>query len=116
MVVRPRLLAELADLIGLQAGERMDELAEDFLRGFLGDFLDVHAAFGGGDDDRLAGLAVQQDGEVELRLMVHGLGDHHLADEAAGLAGLFGDERLAEHLGGHVAGGFRRIPRDARRP
>jgi hypothetical protein len=28
------VVAELADLVGLQAGERVDELAEDFLRGF----------------------------------------------------------------------------------
>ena len=94
----------------------MDGLAEDFLRRVLGDVLDVHAAFGAGDDDRRAAGAIEEDGEVEFLARCRGLGDEDLADELAFRPGLVRDERLAEHLAGDVARLLGRCRRGARRP
>ena len=43
--VRSSLAAQLADLVGLQAGVGVERLFEDQLGRFRGDFFDVHAAF-----------------------------------------------------------------------
>jgi hypothetical protein len=98
-----KLEGKLAHLVGLQAGQRVDFLADDFPRGPGGDFLDVHAAFGAGNDDRAAGLAVHEDGEVVFLEDFHRLGDHHAAHQAAGRTGLVGHQGLAEHFGGERA-------------
>src|SRR3546814_19832591 len=42
-------LGHLLGLAGFQAGERIDVFGDDFLGRRVGDFLDVHAAFAGGD-------------------------------------------------------------------
>jgi hypothetical protein len=42
---------------------------DDLLGRVVGDLLDLHAALGGGDDDRLRGGAVEEDGEIVLLLM-----------------------------------------------
>ncbi len=94
----------------------MHRLAHDFLRRVRGDFLDIHAALGAGDDDGGAGGAVEQDGEVEFARNVHRLGDEDLADELALGSGLMRDERLAEHLARHTRRLARENHRDGRRP
>ena len=44
-----------------------------------GDFLDVHAAFGGGDGEEVAGGAVEDVGDVVLGVDGGGPGEHDLA-------------------------------------
>ena len=95
---------QLADFVGLQAEQRVDELADDLFRGVVGDVLDAHAAFGRRHDHRTAGRAVHQDREVVLVGDVDRFGDHHLADELAFLAGLHRDEGFVEHLAGELRG------------
>ena len=82
----------------LQAEQRMDRFADDFLRRFFGNFLNVHATLGRGDDHRRAGRAVHQDGEVIFLRDIHALRDEHLVDLLAFRAGLMRHKRLAEHL------------------
>ena len=93
----------LADLIRLQAEQRVDDLAENFLRGVVRHILDAHAACRGCDDDRRAGGAIHQDGEIVFVGDVHRLGDHHFAHQASFLAGLHGDEGLVEHFPGELS-------------
>ena len=95
---------DLAALERHEAEGRIDMHREDLLRGVLGDFFDVHAAFGAGDDDRSGGGAVEEDGEVEFALDVDGFTDEHLADFLALGAGLVGHEDLTEHVGGEFLG------------
>ena len=75
----------------------------DLLRRVVGDRLDVHAAFGRGDDRDPAGLAVDQQREVEFLGDVDAVGDVEPLDLLALRAGLDRDQRLAEHLGGMLA-------------
>ena len=98
VALKVELLAHLAHLIGLQAAERVDVLAQNFLRRALGHLFNVHTAFGRNDDHRLAGLAIDKDREIKFAADIHRFGDHHLAHQAAFVAGLFGDEHFAEHL------------------
>ncbi len=93
---------DLAALVGLQANAGMDELFADLLGSLLGDFFDVHAAFGGGDDGVAAGAAIEEDGEVVFLGNVNGLGDEDFAHELAFRAGLMSDKGLAKHLAGDV--------------
>ena len=101
--LNPRPKAELAALVGLQPRGGVDVDAQDFLRLVRGDFLDVHAARGRRDDGHAAALAVQRERQIDLaldlraRLHVHGL------DGQAFGTGLFGDQPLAEHVGGRRA-------------
>ena len=68
----------------------------------MGDGLDVDAALGGGDDHRLGGGAVEQDGQVVFLFDVAGLGEVERLHLAAGRAGLDGDQRVVEHLVGVI--------------
>ena len=78
--------SELAALIGLQSGRGADVDAQDLLRRVLGDFFDVHAAGGGGDDRHAATLAVERERKIDLALdvragfHVHGLDGQALRD------------------------------------
>src|SRR5690606_39190836 len=64
----------------------------------VGHLLDVHAAFGGGDERDAAGGAVDQAGEVKLPLDVGTVLDIDAVDHLPGRAGLLGDQGRAEHL------------------
>ena len=72
----------------------------------LGDFFDVHAAGGGGDDGHAAALAIERERQIDLALDVRARLDVHRFDRQAFGAGLFGDQALAEHVGG---GGAHRV-------
>ena len=106
---KTELGGELAHLVGLETEERVDRLMENLLRGVLGDLLDVHAAFGAGDDDGRLAFAIHEDGEVILFFDFDTVGDHHLADELALFTGLVRDEDLADHLAGDVRGFVRSL-------
>ena len=80
--------------------------ADDFLGAGLGDFLDIHAAFGGGDDDGLGGFAVEDNREIIFVLNFAGLGKVDRLYLASGGAGLFGDQSVVEHPVGGLEGGF----------
>ena len=64
----------------------------------MGHLFDVHAAFGRGDDGDAAGLAVDQQREVEFLRDVDAVGDVEALDLLALRAGLDGDQGLAEHF------------------
>ena len=65
------------------------------------DRFDVHAAFGGDDEGDVAGLAIDQHGEVEFLFDVGAVFDVDAVDLLAGRARLRGDKVMAEH-GLHV--------------
>jgi hypothetical protein len=70
----------------------------DLLRRVVGDRLDVHAALGRGDHRDSAGLTVDQQREVEFLRDVDAVGDVEALHLLARVAGLDGDQGLAEHL------------------
>ena len=82
------------------------ETGDNFVGGLFGHGLNVHTAFGGGDDDGLRGFAVEDDGEVVLMIDVAGFGEIECLYLASGGAGLGGDEGVAEHGSGGFEGGF----------
>jgi hypothetical protein len=70
----------------------------------MSDLLDVHTTLGGGDEDGRLRCSVSEDGDVVLLLGRGSLGEHDGVADSAGLAGLLGDELLAEHLGRELLG------------
>ncbi len=70
----------------------------DLLGRVFGHGLDIHAAFGRGDEGHLAGLAVDQDRQVEFAVDIGAVFDIQAVDLLAGRAGLLGHQGLAEHL------------------
>ena len=75
---------------------RIDRDGDDLLRRVVRDLLDVHAAFGRGDDRDARGLAVDQHREIELLLDRRAVLDVEPVDLLALRAGLVRDERRAE--------------------
>ena len=78
----------------------------------LGHRLDVHAAFGRGDDGDAADRAVDQHREIELAFDVAAFLDVEALDGLAGRAGLLGDQVMAQHGRGVLADFLDRL-RDA---
>ena len=62
------------------------------------DLLDVHAAFGRDDHRDAAGLAVDQHRQIIFGGNVDAIGDVEAVDLLAGVTGLDGDQRVAEHF------------------
>ncbi len=89
-----------AAVVRHQAGRRIDGDRLDLLRRVVRDRLDIHAAFGRGDDGDAAGFAVDQQRQVEFLGDVDAVGDVEALDLLAGRAGLDRDQGLAEHLRG----------------
>src|SRR5690606_7154640 len=94
---------QLAYLVVLQAGRRVDGDAEDLLRGLLGDFLDVHAAFGGRHEGDALGGAVHDDRKIQLARDVGTGFNQQLPHRQALGARLVGDELHADHVAGGLA-------------
>ncbi len=85
----------------------IDVDGDDPLGRVVGNGLDIHAAFGRDDEGDLAGLAIDEQRAVELARDVGAVLDIEAVDGLAGGAGLFGDERMAEHffgVGNHFGG------------
>ena len=69
--------------------------------------LDIHAAFGRGDDGDAAHRAIDQEREIKLAFDVAALLDKNFLDLFALRAGLVGDQFFAEHRRGILAHGLR---------
>ena len=72
---------ERGQLVGDGVGDAGVDVNRDLLdplRSFFGDFFDVDAAIGGGDENGAVGLSVHQDTEVGFPGDVDGFGDHDL--------------------------------------
>ena len=82
----------------LQAGRGIDGDGVDLLRAVVGDVLDAHAAFRGGDDGDAAGGAIDQQSEVEFLVDVDAVGHVQALHLLAMLTGLDGDQRVAQHV------------------
>ena len=88
------------DIGGRDAGRRVDVDGDDLFGRVVGDALDVHAALGRDDEGDAAHGAVDEQRAVELAGDVGAGFDVEAVDGLAALAGLLGDEGLAQHLGG----------------
>ena len=97
---------DLAALIALQARGRIDVDTQDLLGRVRRDFLDVHAAGGGGDDRDAAALAIQRERQIDFALDLRTRLDVDDFDRQAFRPGLFRDQSLTEHVGGCGAHGI----------
>ena len=79
IALEPERGGNLARLIRHDADGGINPFLEDLLRRFGGDFLDVHAAFGAGHDERARVGAVEQHGEVKFLFDASRRGDEQLA-------------------------------------
>ena len=81
----------------LQAKQGIDVQLDDGVGIGLGNLLDVDAALAADHDERLGGFAVEQHGKVKFVNDLLAAGDEQGVDLASGLAGLLGDDGVAEH-------------------
>lgn len=93
---------EFATLKSLQSKKGMNVFVMNFFWRMLGDFLDVHAAFGAGDDGVAAGRAILQNGKIQFPRDVYGGSDEDFRDFFAFGSGLMCDQGLAEHFCGEL--------------
>ena len=91
---------QLPRLKRAQAGSRVDELLEDLFGRLVGDFLDLHAAFGADHDHRTFGRAVDNHPEIQLALDLEPLLDEHALHFLACRPRLVGHELHADHVCG----------------
>src|SRR5689334_13216126 len=95
---------EFASLKWLEAGNRIDRLANNFVWSLSGHRFDLNAAFCAGDNQRCGSCAIQQNCKIKFARDVRRLGDEDLVHDAAGWTGLMGHQSLSEHFAGNVAG------------
>ena len=95
---------DLARLIGHDAQGRINVFLENFLGMLLGDFFDVHAAFGARHDQRARIVPVQQHGQIIFFFDLGTRRQQQRLHQPAVRTGLFGDEHIAEHLFGKADG------------
>ena len=100
---------DAAAVIGLIAGGGIDAERQDLFRRAGGHLFDVHAALGRADKGHAAGLAIDQQREIEFAVDVGTVFDVDAVDLLAGRAGLMGDQCLAQHLLGFFGGLFDRL-------
>ena len=91
-------LGNAAAVMRLQAGCGVDGDGVNFFRGVVGDILDIHPAFGRGDNRDPAGCAVDEEREVEFLLNVGAVSDVKTVDLLAFGPGLDRYQRVAEHF------------------
>ncbi len=98
VAVQVQRLGERPAVVREHPGGRVDLDGVDLLRGGVSDVLDVHAALGGGDHRHPAGLAVDQQREVELAGDLRALFNIEATDHAALRPGLVGHQHPVQHL------------------
>jgi len=89
---------ERAAVVGHEAFRRVDGDRGDLFRGFVGNVLDAHAAFGGSDHGDAAGGAIDQHRQVVFLADVDAVGDVEAVDLLAGVAGLDRHQGVAQHV------------------
>ena len=103
VAAEPERRGDCAAVVRHQSRRRIDGDRRDLLRRVVRDLLDLHSAFGRGDDRNPPALAVDEQREVEFLVDVDSVGDVEPLDLLAVRAGLDRDQSLAEHLGGMLA-------------
>ncbi len=98
VTLEPQLESQLAALERLRADQRVDGGLEDLLRCVVGDFLDIHATFGGGHEHDTTRGAIDHCAQVKLLGNISAGFDQNLADRLAIGIGLVGHQSLAEPL------------------
>src|SRR6202166_656449 len=91
------------------AGGRIDREGHDFFGMVLGDFLDIHAAFGRDHEGDARGFPIDQRGQIEFAVDGRAFLDIEAVDLLAVRAGLMRDQGRAEDAGRflfHVVDGF----------
>jgi hypothetical protein len=96
--LEPQQIRQFARLIGEQPQVRIELLFEDQLGGFLGDFLDVHAAFARHHQHRTGRSAIDDDAEIEFAGDFTAFFDEHLMNDLAGRASLDRFQVVAEQI------------------
>src|SRR5690606_6249467 len=98
---------DLGGVRGGDAGQRIDADSGDLFRRVVGDFFDVHAAGFRRDKGDAALIAIDERGEIELLCDLDAFFDVDAFDDAASIACLQRDQRVAEHLRGEETDIFR---------
>ena len=106
VALQAQLEGQLAALVRLCANQRVDGGLEDLLGSLVGNFLDVHATFGGGHEHDTAAGTVDDGAEVQLLVDVGAGLNQNLADRLAIGVCLVGHQTLAQPLGGERLGVF----------
>src|SRR6185437_12136689 len=88
---------DLAGLVWLQTGGRMNVDRQNFLGRLVRHFFDVHATGGGRDQGDAPALAIERQRNIHLAIDLRPRFDVNALDGQAFLAGLFSDEARAEH-------------------
>ena len=109
LACEPEAERQHAALRRLQPCGRVHVHADDLLRRVRGDFLDVHAARGGGDERHLALIPIQHQAQVQLARDLRAFLDEHLVDRQAFRPRLVRLEARAEHGRRGLARCFRGI-------
>ena len=94
----PKRLGDGAAMMGLHAGRGIDGEGGDALGMVVRDILDVHAALGRDDEGDAAGLAVDEDRQVELLGDSRAVLDVDAVDLPPGRPGLHRHQRVPEDL------------------
>ncbi|MNI27536.1 hypothetical protein D3C73_812740 [compost metagenome] len=96
-------VGDLGGLLGGQAGQRVDVFGDDLLGSGVSHFLDVHAAFAGGDEGDLLRGAVSDQRHVVFLLNVGAVFDVQATNLLAFRAGLVRDQLHAQDFRGQLA-------------
>ena len=92
-----------------EASSRIDVNGDDLFRGCLGNFFDVHAAFGRRHEDHTRRCAINENRQIQFACDVAAFFDINAFDFFAVRAGLVGDQGGAEHLFSVFADFFRAL-------
>ncbi len=104
--LKPEAESDLARLIRLQTGGRMNVDRQNLLGCLVSHLLNVHATGGGGDQGDAPTLAIERQRDIYLAIDLGPRFDVDTLDGQAILARLLGDEARSEHAFGRRAHGI----------